>query len=206
MKRITALVLCLVMVLSLAACSGSTGSTGNVGGFGNVADGDQEGKVNNNNNKTDEENEGGSAEVSAEVLEALGISAEEWAAMGAEKQAAILNELGILFEQQEKEEKEKETAKHYTPDDVMNGGSYRVVMGDYMNSITLYYENGKLVKIVEEFQKNSEELAEIYTYEGEDVAKYTFNFIDWANAPLQDILDGMKDYGGFGQYEIGKLE
>ena len=31
---------------------------------------------------------------------------------------------------------------------------------------------------------------------------YGFNFIDWDNATLQDILDGMKDYGNYGEYRI----
>ena len=88
----------------------------------------------------------------------------------------------------------------------MAGGSYKVVLGDYMNSITLYYENGKLVKLEEAFQKNDEEAAEYATFEGDSLAEYGFNFIDWDGASLQEILDGMKDYGGFGQYRISKTE
>ena len=200
MKRMVAIILSLVLLLTAMACGGSNAGADNVGGV------DAPGKE-----TAGDADQGGSAvEVSEEILEALGMSAEEWAAMDPAKQEALMAEMGLVLEQDKKEEQEEEQTKpasqKYTPDDVMAGGSYRVVMGDYLNSITLYYENGKLVKIVEEFQKNSEELAEIYTYEGEDVAKYTFNFIDWANAPLQDILDGMKDYGAFGHYEIGKIE
>ena len=185
MKKII-LVLVSAMVFSLlAGCGqsapqgGSAPETGNVGAVENTA------------------------EVSAEVLEMLGMSEEEFAAMDPEKQQAILDEMGAVMEEQSQQTQQPQTpSKSHTPDDVMAGGSYKVVMGDYMNSITLYYENGKLVKVVEEFQKNSEEEAESYTYEGDALAEYTFNFIDWDGASLQEILDGMKDYGGFGQYEI----
>ncbi len=95
---------------------------------------------------------------------------------------------------------------NYTPSDVMTGGSYVVVLGDYMNSITLYYENGVLVKLVEDFQKSDEEETSAVTYEGEALEEYGFNFIDWSDAPLQDILDGMADYGGYDQYTIRKAD
>ena len=109
----------------------------------------------------------------------------------------------VMEEQSQQTQQQPQTpAKGHTPDDVMAGGKYKVVMGDYMNSITLYYEDGKLVRIEEEFQKNSQEEAESCTYEGDALADYGFNFIDWDGVPLQEILDGMKDYGGFGQYEI----
>lgn len=179
MKKIILVLVSAMVFAALAGC-GSAPETGNVGA------------VENN------------VEVSAEVLEMLGMSEEEFAAMDPEKQQAILDEMGAVMEetqQNEQQEPAKEN-KTYTPDDVMAGGSYKVVMGDYMNSITLYYENGVLVKVVEEFQKNSEEEAESYTYEGDALAEYTFNFIDWDGVSLQEILDGMKDYGGFGQYEI----
>ncbi len=143
-----------------------------------------------------------SAEAPQELLEMIGMSQEEFAAMDPEKQQALLDELGMVMESQQKQEENKQEVKTYTPDDVMAGGSYKVVLGDYMNSITLYYEDGVLVKLEESFQKSSEEDAESYTVEGAALADYTFNFIDWANAPLQEILDGMKDYGGFGQYQI----
>ena len=132
-----------------------------------------------------------------------GVSAEEAAAAAIAAQA---EELGTEAAQPETTAPETQAPKAATPDDVMAGGSYVVVLGDYMNSITLYYEDGVLVKIVEEFQKNSAEEAETYTYEGESLAGYRFNFIDWANAPLQDILDGMKDYGSFGSYKIRAAE
>ena len=97
-------------------------------------------------------------------------------------------------------------AGKYTPADVMAGGNYKVVLGDYMNSITLYYENGKLVKLEEKFQKFEEEGTSVLVVEGEALAEYGFNFIDWDNASLQDILDGMKDYGGFGKYSISAVD
>ena len=137
-----------------------------------------------------------------------GVSAEEAAAAAIAAQA---EELGTEASQPETTlpettAPETQAPKAATPEDVMAGGSYVVVLGDYMNSITLYYEDGVLVKIEEEFQKNSAEEAESYTYEGESLANYQFNFIDWANAPLQDILDGMKDYGSFGSYKIRAAE
>ncbi len=175
MKKIIAFLVVAAMFCTMTACAKQTAGTGNVDGV----------------------------EVSAEVLEALGMSEEEFAAMDPEKQAAIMAEMGVVAEQQQQQQTEsKPENKKATPDDVMAGGSYKVVMGDYLNTITLYYENGKLVKIEEEFQKNDEEAAEYYTYEGDALADYGFNFIDWDGATLQDILDGMKDYGAFGQYEI----
>ena len=62
------------------------------------------------------------------------------------------------------------------------------------------------MKLVEKFQKNDEEPAEYATYKGDDLAEYGFNFIDWDGASLQEILDGMKDYGGFGEYRISKTQ
>lgn len=192
MKKIMAMVMSIIMLLGVMGCGGTTAGTDNVG-------------------QVDNANQGGnSVEVSAEILEALGMSAEQWAAMDPAQQEGILAEMGVVMEQgkseEQKEEQTKPASKTYTPDDVMAGGSYKVVLGDYMNSITLYYENGKLVKIVEEFQKNDEEAAESATYEGDSLADYGFNFIDWDGVSLQAILDGMKDYGGFGQYRISKSE
>ena len=178
MKKLFSVIMAFVMVAAMAGCGQSTAAA--------------------------DKNVGAVGEVSAEVLEMLGMSEEEFAAMDPEKQQAILEEMGaVTGEQSQQTQQQPQTpAKSHTPDDVMAGGKYKVVMGDYMNSITLYYEDGKLVRIEEEFQKNSEEEAESYTYEGDALAEYTFNFIDWDGVSLQEILDGMKDYGGFGQYEI----
>ena len=192
MKKIMAMVMSIIMLLGVMGCGGTTAGTDNVG-------------------QVDNANQGGnSVEVSAEILEALGMSEEQWAAMDPAQQEGILAEMGVVMEQgkneEQKEEQTKPASKTDTPDEVMAGGSYKVVLGDYMNSITLYYENGKLVKIVEEFQKNDEEAAESATYEGDSLADYGFNFIDWDGVSLQAILDGMKDYGGFGQYRISKSE
>lgn len=101
--------------------------------------------------------------------------------------------------------KGNETAS-YTPDDVMGEGEYVVVLGTRLNTITLYYKDGVLMKIVQQFQKSDEEEREISVYEGDTLQNYTFNFIDWDGVPLQEILDGMKDYGGFGNYTISKTE
>ena len=176
MKKLIAFILVAAMLCTMTACAGKTAGTDKVG----------------------------RVEVSAEVLEALGMSAEEFAAMDPEKQEAIMAEMGAVVEQQQSESKteSKPANKTATPDDVMSGGKYKVVMGDYLNKITLYYENGKLVRIEEEFRKNDEEETEYATYEGDSLAEYGFNFIDWDGVPLQDILDGMKDYGEFGQYKI----
>ena len=180
MKKLFSVIMAFVMVAAMAGCGQSTAAA--------------------------DKNVGAVGEVSAEVLEMLGMSEEEFAAMDPEKQQAILYEMGAVMGEQSQQSQQPQQpqtpAKSHTPDDVMAGGKYKVVMGDYMNSITLYYEDGKLVRIEEEFQKNSEEEAESYTYEGDALADYGFNFIDWDGASLQEILDGMKDYGGFGQYEI----
>ncbi len=201
MKRWMAMMLCVVLLLSAMGCGGTTAGTDNVGQAGNEARQENAGNA----------DKGGSVEVSAEILEALGLSEEQWAAMDPAQQEALAAEMGMVLEQNKKEEQKEEqetkpASKTYTPDDVMAGGSYKVVLGDYMNSITLYYENGKLVKLVEEFQKNSEEEAYSATYEGDSLAEYGFNFIDWDGASLQEILDGMKDYGGYGEYRISKSE
>ena len=200
MKRMIAIVLSVIMLLTAAACGSSNVDTGNVGGV------DASAKENG-----DAADQGGSSvEVSGEMLEAMGLSEEQWAAMDPAKQEMILAEMSAVLENNKKEEQTQAQTqaakKKYTTDDVMSGGKYKVVLGDYMNSITLYYENGKLVKIEEEFQKNDEEAAEYATYEGDDLAEYGFNFIDWDGASLQEILDGMKDYGGFGEYRISKTQ
>ena len=181
MKKLVTLILVFLFVCAMAACAADAPALDNVAGV--------------------------DAAVADDVLEELGMSAEELAAIDPELQQAIQDELAAVAAHQasaETQAPQKQAA--YTPDDVMSGGNYVVVLGDYMNSITLYYENGVLVKVVEEFQKNSEEEAECYIYEGEDLANYQFNFIDWDSVPLQDILDGMKDYGGFGQYQIRSAE
>lgn len=199
MKKIMAIVLSMILLLTAVACGGTTAGTNNVGGA------DVPGKE----NAGAEDQGSNSVKVSSEMLEALGISEEQWATMDPAKQEALMVEMGMVLEQSKKEEQKEETkpaSKKYTPDDVMAGGSYKVVLGDYMNSITLYYENGKLVKLEEAFQKNDEEAAEYATFEGDSLAEYGFNFIDWDGASLQEILDGMKDYGGFGQYRISKAE
>jgi len=182
MKKIIALALAAVMLFALAGCGAKPTVDENVGSAA------------------------GGTEVSEEILEALGMSEEEFAAMDPEQQQALMDEMSAVQQQQQQQAQQQESVKSYTPYDVMAGGKYKFVLGDYMNSIILYYEAGKLVKLVETFQKNSEEEMEEYVAEGDALAEYTFNFIDWANAPLQDILDGMKDYGSFGQYKIVAVE
>ena len=173
MKKWIAAVLALVILLCLVGCSKSEEAPEAVGEIGA------------NQNTIDEGTD-----------EAAALSEEEAAALGLEQ--------GLLDEPENtaQEEGGSQKTEPITPDQVAKGGNYKVVLGDYMNSITLYYENGKLVKIVEEFQKNSDEEAETAVYEGDALADYGFNFIDWDNATLQDILDGMKDYGNYGEYRI----
>lgn len=203
MKKMLAAMVCAALMLSMAGCAGGSASTDPVGNVETTA-------ATKATDNVAPETGSSTVEVSAEILEMLGMSAEEFAAMDAAKQQAILDEIGAALENQEKEEKTQaqtqSEAKGYTPDDVMAGGSYKVVLGDYMNSITLYYEDGVLVKLVESFQKSDEEEVESAVYEGDSLAEYGFNFIDWDGVPLQDILDGMKDYGGLGQYRISKSE
>ena len=200
MKKIIAIVLSMIMLLTAVACGGTTAGNDSVGGV------DAPGKE----NAGAADQGGSSVKVSGEMLEALGISEEQWAAMDPAQQEALMTEMGMVLEQNKKDEQTQAQTqaanKKYTPSDVMAGGSYKVVLGDYMNSITLYYENGKLVKLEEAFQKNDEEAAEYATYEGDSLAEYGFNFIDWDGASLQEILDGMKDYGGYGEYRISKTE
>ncbi len=186
MKKLITILLCAVLVLSAVGCAEQAAGTGEVGAAN------------------------GGVQVSDEVLEAYGVSPEDFAALSQEEQQALLDEIGADFDMPQQEaprttEAQKSEAAP-TPEDVMAGGSYMVVLGDYMNSITLYYENGVLVKLVESFQKNSEEEEETVVYEGDDLEAYSFNFIDWSGAPLQDILDGMRDYGGYGQYTIESLD
>ena len=192
MKKLLAFIIMAAMLLAMAGCGSQPAVDENVGGV----------------NDTQTEEQGLSDEEFHTILDALGMSEEEFLAMESEQQQALLNEMGAVLEQQQQqqEQQQQEAAKEYTPEDVMAGGSYKVVLGDYMNSITLYYENGKLVKLVESFQKSFDEEVEDYVAEGDALAEYGFNFIDWANAPLQEILDGMKDYGGFGQYQITAME
>ena len=182
MKKIIVLIMTAVMLFAFAGCGAQPTVDENVGSAA------------------------GGSEVSEEILEALGMSEEEFAAMDPEQQQALLDEMGAVLEQQAQQQQQQETAKTYTPDDVMAGGKYKVVLGDYMNSITLYYENGKLVKLESSFQKSMDEETEVYVAEGDALKEYNFNFIDWANAPLQEILDGMKDYGAFGEYRIYAAE
>ena len=180
MKKIIAWLRCVVLEVAMLGCEVGNPNTDSVGGALH--------------------------QPSAEELEMLGMSAEQFAALDPETQQAILAEIGAVLGGDKKEEETKKDPVTYTPDDVMKGGSYVVVLGDYMNSITLYYENGVLVKLVEDFQKSFEEEAEITTYEGEALEEYGFNFIDWSGATLQEILDGMKDYGGYDNCTIKKVD
>ena len=204
MKKIISLVLALVLLMATVACSAEKPATDTVGGTET-----NQTENNTENEATGESETAGESDASAELsdediklLESVGMSVESVYAMDPEQRQAILDELRAVMDDKAQQAVEKEEHKSYTVDDVMAGGSYRVVLGDYMNSITLYYENGKLVKLVENFQKSFEEETASMEYTGDALAEYGFNFVDWDNASLQEILDGMKDYGGYSNYEI----
>ena len=182
MKKIVALLLSVTLLIALAGCG--TDETGT----------------------TQPPAEGSDLQASAEVLEILGMTAEEFAALEPDVRQALLDEVGAVLENDRNDQDTEKEPVTYTPDDVMAGGSYVVVLGDYMNSITLYYENGVLVKLVEDFQKSFDEETSSVTYEGEALEEYGFNFIDWSGATLQEILDGMADYGGYDEYQIRKAD
>ena len=186
MKKIVLILLIVVLTFSFASCGNDTPKDKEVAG---INDGNSNG-----------------VEISQEILAKLNMTEEEFSALSPEKQQAILDELGVVIQQQKNTPEPKPTPVKYTPQDVENGGKFVVVLGDWSNTITLYYEDGVLVKVVEEFRKSSEEEPMVAVYEGDGVNDYTFNHIDWANSSLQEILDKMKDYGNFGLYEITRIE
>lgn len=142
-------------------------------------------------------NVGGISDYPSELEEA-GITQEEYAAMSDEQKQALLDELGIKAEvgTNKEEPKPTEKPKKTTIEDVENGGSYVVTVGDSMlwNYFELHYENGKLVKIVTSFQKNDEEEAEVEVIEGDAIKDYTLFFLDYTVSPSQLISD-LQNYG-----------
>ena len=203
MNKIIVMILCMTIIASLVGCSMGEADPTKGGELSFIesgpAMGGQETQKENGNNDV-------SHQVSAEVLEKLGMTAEQFAALDPEVQKAILDEMGAVLGDNDKKPSDEKNPVTYTPADVMAGGKYVVVLGDYMNSITLYYENGVLVKLVENFQKNSLEEAFSATYEGQALKEYGFNFINWSDATLQEILDGMRNYGDYGNYTIRKAD
>lgn len=171
MKKIIAMLLVCVMLMGLlAGCGGSGTSVDPVGGL---------------------------SEEQAAMLEEMGIPQEEFEQMSAEEQQAMLDELGILAEYQEQEqqaqETPKETTKKYTTSDISSGGKYKVRIGDgYLNNYWLYYEDGKLVKVECSFQKSSEEEAETYLFEGDNLSE--FWYYDKSADELINYFD-QNDYG-----------
>lgn len=169
MKKIIVILLSLVF-FSAAFTGCSSASTGNVGDI---------------NDET------------TAVLEEAGFSEEEIAAMTEEERQAIADELGAVLEQEEQQKEEQESAtEKVTPEDVENGGSYVVTVGDSMmwNYFELHYENGKLVKIVISFQKNDEEEPAVEIIEGDAIAEYTLFFIDYT-MPASDLIDALVNQG-----------
>ncbi|MBE6037849.1 MAG: hypothetical protein E7218_01430 [Anaerofustis stercorihominis] len=145
-------------------------------------------------------NVSGISKEDAALLEEAGFSEEEIEAMSEEQRAALLSELGIVkdYEEQKKEEEQKNPPKTYTADDVANGGKYKVVVADdamQWNSFTLYYEDGKLVKIEIHFQKNDEEPAETEVIEGDAIADYSLFFIDYDGLTPGELIDTLNDKG-----------
>jgi len=139
-------------------------------------------------------NVSGISKEDAALLEEAGFSEEEIEAMSEEQRAALLSELGIVKDYEE----QKNPPKTYTADDVANGGKYKVVVADdamQWNSFTLYYEDGKLVKIEIHFQKNDEEPAETEVIEGDAIADYSLFFIDYDGLTPGELIDTLNDKG-----------
>ena len=202
MKKLIATIICVVMLAAMVGCDSTNGEiSGDPDKVGSVTENNQPGQDTQKETTDDD----AAPQISAEALEMLGMTAEQFAALDPDDQKALLDEIGAVVDNNDKKPSTETKPVTYTPDDVMSGGSYVVVLGDYMNSITLYYENGVLVKLVEDFQKSFEEEVFSVTYEGQALEEYGFNFIDWSGATLQEILDGMRDYGGFDNYTIRKV-
>lgn len=118
----------------------------------------------------------GLSDEQAQLMEQMGISEEELAAMSDEQRQAVLDELGIVAEaQKQKEQQEKAPSKSYTTADVAAGGSYIVTIGDgRLNNYYLYYEDGKLVKVEISFRKSDIEEEEYYLFEGDNLEEFWY--------------------------------
>ena len=203
MKKLIAFLIMAAMLAVMAGCGAKPAADENVGGVDTQQSAEEtQQEEETTQQETEETQQAVTDEEKQAIMDVLGFSEEEFAAMDPEQQKVLALEIGAVLEQQAQQQQQQAEAKTYTPDDVMAGGSYRVVLGDYMNSITLYYKDGKLVKLVESFQKSDEEETMDYVAEGAALQEYGFNFIDWDMATLQEIIDGMKDYGAFGEYRI----
>jgi major membrane immunogen (membrane-anchored lipoprotein) len=166
MKKLIALLLTICMLMALCAC-------GNVSG---ISDDDMN------------------------ILEEAGFSQEQIEAMSEEQRQALLDELGIVmdYEAQKKEEEKKDPPKKYTADDVANGGKYKVTVADggmMWNVFTLYYEDGKLVKIEVSFRKNDGEEPEEEVIEGDAIAEYSLFFIDYDGLTPGELINTLNDEG-----------
>lgn len=150
-------------------------------------------------------NVGGISDYPAELEEA-GISQKEYEAMSDEQKQAILDELGIKAElgTDKEDPKPTEKPKAATIEDVENGGSYVVTVGDMWNRVELHYEDGKLVSITTHFQKNDEEEPEIETVTGDAVKDYSLYFIDYTQSP-STVVKALQD-NGFGGVSIRKAQ
>ena len=140
-------------------------------------------------------NVGGVSDYPAELEEA-GISQKDFEAMSDEQKQAILDELGIKAEigTDKEEPKPTEKPKAATIEDVENGGSYVVTVGDMWNRVELHYEDGKLVSITTHFQKNDEEEPEIETITGDAIKDYGLYFIDYTQ-PASTVVQALQDNG-----------
>ena len=140
---------------------------------------------------------GSISEKDMAMLEEAGLSAEQIAAMSDEQREAVLAELGIVKDYEEEEEK-KNPPKTYTAADVANGGKYIVTVADggmMWNVFTLYYEDGKLVKIETSFRKNDEEEPEEEVIEGDAIAEYSLFFIDYDGLTPAELITTLNDKG-----------
>lgn len=132
-----------------------------------------------------------SAEQQA-LLQEYGIPMDQFNQMSEEEQRAILDELGIVASDKEQENNQtQQPSKTYTPEDVAAGGKYKVRIGDgRLNNYYLYYEDGKLVKVEISFQKNDDEEAETYLFEGDTLEDFWYY-----GKTLQELIDYFNDQG-----------
>lgn len=125
----------------------------------------------------------------------MGISEEEFYSYDKEQQEAILNELNIVNTQKENQQQES-TSSSLSISDIEAGGNYIVTVSDEsrLNYFTLYYEDGKLVKMVISFQKSYDEEAEVEIVEGDAIGEYSLFFIDY-DVEASQLIDALNQKG-----------
>lgn len=210
MKKIITMFLSLSVIFAILTGCGATGSdtdhttgnnTGNIVGEGagsnntgntddNISDSDT-----TKNSETHTEPPELTESMMVALMDILGISYEQFYSFDIEKQYAILNELGVVLEDNNEKESEKDEAPVYTTADVAKGGKYLVTIQDSMgwNRYSFYYENGNLVKIETTFQKNDEDEVSTDTYEGASLSanKYSGMTLDEI---ISNITEGRNNF------------